>query len=481
MKSKLSMLVFLFLALEVSLAVPASSAELVSREARSDRHVEQLEQQIRTLDASVADRLEAQEKLVQAKVDQVSVIAQVLEGGRKDVDWWLSSLAIFLAVASVLAVAIPVILQKRQNRSFENELKRVKETFDQLQFFERDTKDQMRQALSDLHKAQKEIRIHLETAEGAASHAVQLSKEAEKASRTLIDKSPEELGKAADQLRQAKNTTPKMKLVSKALEYAESGQWNEAIARWRALIDIEPESETFWFNLGYSLQKAFSGDNVSYLEQAIDAYAGAVRLKPDMHDALNNWGNAIAKFAEKLPVTDRPAKYTEAIEKFAEAIHIKADMAESWANWGLALSKLAEILPKGERPAKFAEAAAKYAEALRIKPDMYSVYSNWATVLMHWAQLCNEPERTEKMSAARNYLEKAESSEPGLGAYNLACLSALSGELEDAKKWLEKALVLAVPSVNCQQLSTDTDLDGLRELTWFQEYLGKVCSLQKDG
>src|SRR5512139_3054590 len=118
MRSRLSMLFFLFLLLEVSLAVPASSAELVSREALSDRHVEQLEQQIRTLDASVTDRLEAQEKLVQAKVDQVYLIAQVLEGGRKDVDWWLSALAIFLAVASVLAVAIPVILQRRQNRSF---------------------------------------------------------------------------------------------------------------------------------------------------------------------------------------------------------------------------------------------------------------------------------------------------------------------------------------------------------------------------
>jgi tetratricopeptide (TPR) repeat protein len=476
MRSKLSTLFIFLLALEVTLAAPAWPAELVGSKTPSDNSVERLEQ-IRTLAASVADRLEAQEKLVQAKVDQVSAIAQVLEGGRKDVDWWLSALAIFLAVASVLAVAIPVMLQKRQSRSFENELKRVKETFDQLQLFERDTKDQMRQALSDLREAQREIRIHLETAEGAANQTVQLSKEAEKASRTLIaDKTPEELGKAANQLRDAKSSTPQTILVSKALEYAESGQWDEAIARWRALIDLEPESESYWFNLGYSLVKAFTGDNASYLEQACNAYAGAVRLKPDMHEALNNWGNAIAKFAETLPVTERPARYTEAIKKFTEALRVKADKPETWANWGLALSKLADISPKEERPAKYAEAAAKYAEALRIEPDMYAVYGNWASVLMHWAQLCNEPERSEKMSNARDLFKKAETSEPGLAAYNLACLAALSGETEDAKKWLEKALVLAAPSVNCQKLSSDTDLDGLRELAWFQEFLTKVCS-----
>ena len=176
-------------------------------------------------------------------------------------------------------MVIPIFLQKRQSLAFEVEIRRIKETFDRLHIFERDTKDEMGRVLGDLREAKKEIYDHLQTAERAASQARQFSQEAEEARHTLIvDKTPGELSQAASQLRQVKDS-PEARLIAKALEFVEAGQMEQAVARWLALLDLEPDSESHWFNLGYSLQamaKEESARKIEYLEQACLAYASVV-------------------------------------------------------------------------------------------------------------------------------------------------------------------------------------------------------------
>jgi hypothetical protein len=65
---------------------------------------------------------------------------------------------------------------------------------------------------------------------------------------------------------------------------------------------------------------------------------------------------------------------------------------------------------------------------------------------------------------------RAEEMKPGSGSYNLACLSALRGDLESCRKWLEKARELkTLPSLPI--LQSDSDLDSVRSQPWFQDLL----------
>ena len=114
--------------------------------------------------------------------------------------------------------------------------------------------------------------------------------------------------------------------------------------------------------------------------EAAQKYAEAVRIKPDDHEAFNNWGIALsdqAKLKGNTPEADR--LFAETAQKYAEAVRIKPDMHEAFSNWGAALAAQAKLkgnTPKADR--LFAEAAQKYAEAMRIKPDYDSAHFNGA-------------------------------------------------------------------------------------------------------
>ena len=508
--------------LGMALAAPCWTAP---QEVRNNTEPE-LGHRLDAMEQTVATRLDAQEKLVQAKVDQVSAISQSLENGRKDVDWWLSSLAVFLGLAGVLAVAIPVILQKRQNQAFEAEVRNIRDTFARLQDFEKQMRADTREGLDTLRAAEREVREHLKTAEQAASKTVALSKEAEQAKRTLVqDKPPEELRKAAEELGKVQDS-PIAKLSAKALELAQAGQWEQAVARWRALTDLDPIAESHWFNLGYALQDLSNNsktERIFYAMQASQAYSEAVRVKPDMHAAWNNWGNALAdwalalpeaerptKFAEAgekyaealrlkpdmhyawnnwgivlvdwalaLPEAERPAKFAEAGEKYAEAVRLKPGMHEAWNNWGNALANWARVLPEAERPAKFAEAGEKYAEAVRLKPEIHEAWNNWGNTLLRWWRIAPEADRPGLLMRAREVLLKTETWKAGTGAYNLACVAALAGHSEEAQDWLEKARAAGDGAASdCQHLRTDPDLDSLRKLPWFIAFVDEACRNQ---
>ncbi|MBR7800907.1 hypothetical protein, partial [Undibacterium fentianense] len=103
-----------------------------------------------------------------------------------------------------------------------------------------------------------------------------------------------------------------------------------------------------------------------------EKYAEALRIKPDMYEALNNWGSALGDQARALVQQD--AQAAEAVwqlagEKYAEALRIKPDMHEALNNWGSALGDQARALVQQDAQAAEAVwqlAGEKYAEALRI-------------------------------------------------------------------------------------------------------------------
>ena len=91
-------------------------------------------------------------------------------------------------------------------------------------------------------------------------------------------------------------------------------------------------------------------------------------------------GNALmgqAKVKGNTPEGD--SLFAEAGRKYAEALRIKPDKHEAYNNWGTALSAQAKL--KGNTPegdSLFAEAGRKYAEALRLEPKDALKWFNFA-------------------------------------------------------------------------------------------------------
>ena len=134
--------------------------------------------------------------------------------------------------------------------------------------------------------------------------------------------------------------------------------------------------------------------------KAYEKYAEALEIKPDLHEALNNWGAALSEEAQVLTGSEQRAKFAKAYEKFAAALEIKPDMHEALYNWGNALSEEAKVLTGSEQRAKFAKAYEKFAAALELKPDMYEALYNWGNALSEEAKVLTGSQQRAKFAKA---------------------------------------------------------------------------------
>ena len=139
------------------------------------------------------------------------------------------------------------------------------------------------------------------------------------------------------------------------------------------------------------------------LLQASEKYEEATRIKPDFHEAFNNWGVALATTAN---VTDNPREkqgyLQQALEKYGEATHISPDFYEAFNNWGSALSYMANVTDNsGEKQSYLLQACEKHEEATRITPDFHEAFNKWGIALGTTANITHIPEKK------RSYLTQA--------------------------------------------------------------------------
>ncbi|MBI9077788.1 MAG: tetratricopeptide repeat protein [Desulfatibacillum sp.] len=213
----------------------------------------------------------------------------------------------------------------------------------------------------------------------------------------------------------------------------------EAAQKCARAVELKPDFANAWNNWGTAL-----GYQEKH-EEAIQKFVKAVELKPDFANAWNNWGLALVN----------QEKHEEAIHKFARAVELKPGFANAWNNWGAALINLEY----------YEDAAKKFAKVVELEPDDAEAWSNWGVTLMS----------LKEFREAENKYTKAQELEAGIANYNLACLNALEGKPAECKAWLEKSRDAGnLPS--CEQLMTDTDLDPVRDVEWFKEFMLEVCS-----
>lgn len=129
-----------------------------------------------------------------------------------------------------------------------------------------------------------------------------------------------------------------------------------------------------------------------------------------------------------------------------------------------------------EEPSLFDAALEKYQAALKLEPNHFSVLHNWGNILLCKAKV---KKSASLFDDAREKIEAALQIKPG-EAYNMACLCALTGDIESAKKhlmhWLDEG---TMPSLD--HLREDRDLDSLRDLDWFASFLAKAEASKRDG
>jgi len=134
------------------------------------------------------------------------------------------------------------------------------------------------------------------------------------------------------------------------------GKFSEAIAEYRAAIQLKPEDAEGHCNLG-----ALLCDHVRDYPAAEGEFRTAIRLNPDLAVAHENLGNALSG----------QGKHDEAIVEYRTAIRLKPDEANP--HYGLGNVLLGE--------GKLNDAGAAYREAIRLNPDHAEAHCNLGIIL----------------------------------------------------------------------------------------------------
>ncbi len=208
-------------------------------------------------------------------------------------------------------------------------------------------------------------------------------------------------------------------------------------------------------------------------ERAIEKYAAAVAVKPDKHEALNNWAVTLADIARRTDdAAEARAGFERAIEKFVAAVALKPDDHKALSNWGVALASIAKRTDDAaEARAGFERAIEKFVAAVALKPDRHEVLYNWGGALAEIAGRTDDPERVASLlDEAEDVLLRAVSLNPSK-CYNLACLYARRGQTDEARRLLMQARE-AGTLPDADHLRADLDLASLQEEPWFQDLLG---------
>jgi tetratricopeptide (TPR) repeat protein len=151
--------------------------------------------------------------------------------------------------------------------------------------------------------------------------------------------------------------------VLATLTWRQAAMYRNAETLYKETIARNPNAWMAYMNLGTELA------NANRLPEAIHAFEGALRVRPDYPEARRNL--AMAHFTIGNALADKGM--SGAIEAYEAALKIDPDNAEAHLNLGSVLS---------ETPARVPEAIAHYRAALAIKPAYFLAHYNLGTLLL---------------------------------------------------------------------------------------------------
>ncbi|MBF0455103.1 MAG: tetratricopeptide repeat protein [Magnetococcales bacterium] len=141
----------------------------------------------------------------------------------------------------------------------------------------------------------------------------------------------------------------------------ESGQWDEAIACYRSLLELEADNPSALANLGRALQAKGAYD------EGIDCFQKAIAAQPNFAEAHYYLANTLAEKGEINPVA----------EYYKKAIALKPGYAEAFSHLGGFYVKL-NNLPLAEVYLK---------RAMTLSPDCPQTRHFWSSLLKKKAEI----------------------------------------------------------------------------------------------
>ena len=238
-----------------------------------------------------------------------------------------------------------------------------------------------------------------------------------------------------------------------------------AFEKYEAALKIKPDKHEALYNWGSALcdlAKTKEGDDAEKLfSLAFEKYEAALKIKPDKHEALNNWGTTLSYLARMKEGKEAEDLLKQSIEKYEGALEIKPDKHEALYNWGTTLSDLAKMKKGKEAEDLLKQTIEKYEDTLEIKPDKHEVLNSWGAALLALAKMKEGKEAEDLLKQSIEKLMKAEEIKEGSAAYNIACVNSLIGEMKDSLLWLEKSLKLKYASLK-NLILEDSDFDNIK-------------------
>ena len=131
--------------------------------------------------------------------------------------------------------------------------------------------------------------------------------------------------------------------------------WQNSLTIFQHTVNVTTDNHFAHNNLGVALAKG------GRLDEAVDHYYVALRIKPNEAEVYNNLGN----------VLEAQGNLDEAIRHYYEALRINPDNAKAHNNLGNVLATKGNV----------DEAVSHYSEALRIEPDYAGAHYNLGNVL----------------------------------------------------------------------------------------------------
>jgi tetratricopeptide (TPR) repeat protein len=203
-------------------------------------------------------------------------------------------------------------------------------------------------------------------------------------------------------------------MYTRARKLEDAGQFQEALALYRTLVKLQPDSSLYFNCLGNVLQ------DMNQIEEAISAYTEAISLDPTSASAHNNLGNALKHLG----------RYAEAIQHYETALSLKPDYPLAHNNLGCTLQKMGQLstaldhLRKAidldpnyfnahlnlarflKEDQKWESALTQYRQALELRPRNYTVLKELGDLYMDMEQW--HPARAVYRQAATEFPEKLE-------------------------------------------------------------------------
>lgn len=484
---------------------------------------------VQRISSSVSDVSDLKDRLKTLEDMTRQNYALELDGQRKKVDWWLSFLAVILAVLAVMVpvagFAIPYFMVHRDREAIEKDKTAI---------------EQDRKAIEQdrilIEKALNEVKDIKDEAEGHLSKTRQSSAEAEKILKSVQSGTPSASGEKVDEavakVRPDETADPLLRLRAQALAAGNEKDKGKAHTLWAGLAELAPNDAIVQFNAGYWAQELAKDERdtekLRWLRLAGRYYAKALGIKTDMHEAVHNWGIALDEEAAVLCATDlntARSLWRQAGEKFQQALNVNPGLYDAENAWGAALSGEARALYATD-PHTASElwrlAEEKYHRALAIKPDYleamnnlgilfdskaravyvtdpdmarklwrqageqfqralammgdnHQVAKNWGHVLLSEANAVAATDveySNELLKQVEQLLLAHAEAAPGVVAYNLACVYSIRGDLQSCLKWLRVSEEHGeLPDRT--HVRTDKDLDAVRNapefIEWFRQ------------